>query len=308
MSTRTILVKVLLLAGALGAPVAVQAQNEALPGGNTDFPDQTLVMPFAAANPRSTFFSISNCWTGKLTARWSFYDKSGERVAEVDREILGECGTDVVDVTNVRTRTIDDAGRVTEGPPTSLAGREGFVVVSGDDNPGLLGNFTMANLSTNSAFGVDATGFGTVGTLKQGGVLLGTTFNPSTLQDNLLVILGLNSPAITSLTNGAAPPSQTVFNVTITLLDNSLPGGTLAEVTVPVNGSALFASLESLFPGVALNSSLSLFITASEGPGYGGTSLDPDSDNGIGIIGYYGQAVGPFGAGQSLRSGAFFAE
>lgn len=307
MSTRTMLVKVLPLIGLLMAPIRADAQNESLAGGNTDFPDQTLVMPFAAADPRSTFFSISNCWTGKLTARWTFYDKSGERVAEVDRDILGECGTDVVDVTNVRSRTIDDGGQVSEGPPTSLAGREGFVVVSGDDNPGLLGNFTMANLSTNSAFGVDATGFGTVGTLKQGGVLLGTTFNPSTLQDNLLVILGLNSPTITSLTNGAAPPNQPVFNVTITLIDNSAQG-TLAEVTVPVTGSALFASLQSLFPSVTLNSSLSLFISASEGPGYNGTSLDPDNDNGIGIIGYYGQAVGPFGAGQSLRAGAFFAE
>ena len=63
-----------------------------------------------------------------------------------------------------------------------------------------------------------------------------------------------------------------------------------------------------LFPGVALNSSLSLYVTASEGPGYSGTKLDPDGDNGIGIIGYYGQAVGPFGAGQSLRAGAFFAD
>jgi hypothetical protein len=223
------------------------------------------------------------------------------------RDILGECGTDVVDVTNVRSRTINAQGEIVEGTPQSLAGRDGFVVVSGDENPGLLGNFTMANLSTNSAFGVDATGFGTVGSLKQGGVLLGTTFNPSTLQDNLLVILGLNSPTITSLTNGAAPPSQTVFNVTITLVDNSVQG-TLAEVTVPVVGSALFSSLQELFPGVGLNSSLSLFVTASEGPGYTGSSLDPDGDNGIGIIGYYGQAVGPFGAGQSLRAGAFFAD
>jgi hypothetical protein len=298
------LVKVLLLGGLL-LPASAMAQNGELSGGNTDFPDQTLVMPFAAANSRSTFFSISNCWPGKLTALWTFYDKSGERVAEVPRDILGECGTDVVDVTNVRSRTISDSGQIEEGPSQSLAGRDGFVVVSGDDNPALIGNFTMANLSTNSAFGVDATGFGTVGTLRQGGVVLGTTFNPSTLQDNLLVVIGLNSPAITSLTNGAPPPNQTVFNVTITLIDNSAQG-TLAEVTVPVTGTALFGSLQELFPGVALNSSLSLFISASEGPGYAGTGLDPDGDNGIGIIGYYGQAVGPFGAGQSLRAGAFF--
>lgn len=307
MSTRTMLVKVLLLAVSLIAASRADAQNDVLAGGNTDFPDQTLVMPFAAAGTRSTFFSISNCWVGKLTARWTFFDKSGEQVAEVLRDILGECGTDVVDVTNVRSRTINDQGQVTEGTPQSLAGRDGFVVVSGDDNPGLLGNFTMANLTTNSAFGVDATGFGTVGTLRQGGVLLGTTFNPSTLQDNLLVILGLNSPAITSLTNGNPPGAQPVFNVTVTLIDNSTQG-TLAEVTVPVNGSALFATLQELFPGTALNSSLSLFISASEGSGYSGSSLDPDGDDGIGIIGYYGQAVGPFGAGQTLRSGAFFAE
>ena len=48
------------------------------------------------------------------------------------------------------------------------------------------------------------------------------------------------------------------------------------------------------------------YIQANEGPGYTGTSLDPDSDTGVGIIGYYGQAVGPFGAGQNLRAGVFF--
>ena len=303
MTTRTT-VKVALLAGLLSLPIAARAQTTQLEGANSDFPDQTLVMPFAASGSRSTFFSISNCWPGDLTARWTFYDKSGEQIAQVDRFILSNCGTDVVDITSVRNRTFSD-GQFSEGPAQSLAGHDGFVVVSGDTNPALIGNFTIANLDTNSAFGVGAAGFGTVGALKQGGVLLGTSFNPSTLQDNLLIVLGINSPTITSLTNGAPPPDQAVFNVKITLIDNSATG-TLAETTVPVTGTALFASLQSLFPGVSLNSSLTLYIQATEGPGYTGTSLDPDSDTGVGIIGYYGQAVGPFGAGQNLRAGAFF--
>jgi hypothetical protein len=299
------MVKVVLLGSVLSLARSAPAAAQSLQGGNTDFPDQTLVMPFAAIGARSTFFSISNCWPGDpITATWTFYDASGLQIAQVNRAILGACGTDIVNIQSVADRTYDGS-TFTEGPAQSLVGHDGFVVVSGDSNPRFIGNFTMANLTTNSAFGVDATGFGSVGALAQGGVLLGTSFSPSSLQDNLLVILALNSPAITSLTNGGAPPDQPLFVVDIQLIDN---GATvpLAETKVPVTGTALFASLETLFPGVALNSSLSLFISATEGAGFSGTALDPDSDNGIGIIGYYGQAVGPFGAGQTLRAGAFF--
>jgi hypothetical protein len=290
----------LLLPAAAGAGVS-------LDGGNTDFPDETLVMPFAAAGQRTTFLSLSNVGNGVITTRWVFYDESGQRLDQVERAVYGEGGTDLVDVTAIRDRTIDGSGQYVEGPPRSLAGREGFAVVFGvEGEPRLIGNFTIANLTTNSAFGVNATGLGIVGSLRQGGFLLGTTFNPATLQDNLLVILALNTPQDTSLTNGEAPPTQPVFNVEVFLQGNDPNNATIAETTVAVTGSALFTTLQELFPGTALNSSASIFVRATEGPGYGGSGLDPDDDNGIGIIGYYGQALGPFGAGQTLRAGAFF--
>src|SRR5882724_1607265 len=103
MTTRT-MVKMVLLSGLLTLPVSARAQST-LDGANSDFPDQTLVMPFAASGSRSTFFSISNCSGGTLTARWTFFDKSGEQIAQVYRDILNNCGTDVVDITSVRNRT-----------------------------------------------------------------------------------------------------------------------------------------------------------------------------------------------------------
>ncbi len=300
------LVNMVLLGMLLACPASAQ-QGPTLDGGNTDFPDDTLVMPFAAAGPRTTFLSISNVGSGIITAHWEFFDASGEKVDEVQRDIFGEGGTDLVDVTAIRDRIIDDSGRFQEGPARSLAGRNGFVVVTGIiGEPRLIGNFTMANLTTSSAFGVDATGLGIVGALRQGGFLLGTTFNPTTLQDNLLVLLAINWPQVTSLTNGAPPPGQPVFEVEIFLQGNDPDSATIAETVVPVTGSALFITLEELFPGANLDGSASIFVRAVEGAGYRGSGFDPDGDDGVGIIGYYGQALGPFGAGQALRAGAFF--
>jgi len=259
-------------------------------------------MPFAATDSRSTFFSISNVESGRVILRWTFFDETGEQVDEVRREIFGEGGTDIVDITSIRDRTIDESNRFVEGPARSLAGRRGFVIVRGDGLLRLLGNFTIANLATNSAFGVSAAGLGVVGSLLQGGSLIGTTFNPSTLQDNLLIFIGLNWPELTSLTNGAVPPAQPVFTLRVLLLGNDPVNAVVAETTREVRGSALFVSLRDLFPTQDLNGSASILAVATEGAGFSGSSLDPDGDTGVGIVGYYGQAVGQFGAGQNLRA------
>jgi hypothetical protein len=302
MSMRRIWVKALLLIGTLSIAAPARA-GTTLAGPNTDFPDVDLVMPFAAAGARSTFFSITNIGEGIIRARWTFFDESGEIVDVVDRDLFGEGGTDIVDITSIRDRTIDANGQFIEGPARSLAGRRGFVIVYGDGQPRLLGNFTMANLETNSAFGVNASGFGAIGSLAQDQAIVGTTFNPLTLQDNLLTIIALNWPDLTSLTNGGPPPAQPVFTVRVILLGNDPENAVVAETVREVRGSALFVSLRELFPTEDLNGSASILAIANEGAGYSGSGADPDGDDGVGIIGYYGQAVGPFGAGQTLRSG-----
>jgi len=290
MSTRRILVKVVLFIASLVLASPAQA-GTTLAGANTDFPDNDLVMPFATTDSRSTFFSITNIGEGIIRARWAFFDANGQKVDEVLRDIFGEGGTDIVDITAIADRTIDANLNFVLGPSRSLAGRNGFVIVYGDGtNARLLGNFTIANLSTNSGFGVNASGFGTIGTLAAGQGILGTTFNPATLQDNLLVIIGLNAPPnLNSLTNGSAA-AGTVFRARVILLGNDPNNAVIAETTVPVRGSALFTNLRTLFPSQNLNGSASILVVAE----------------GAGIIGYYGQAVGPFGAAQSLRAGLVF--
>lgn len=266
--------------------------DEAL-GPNSDFPDSNLVMPFAGGDgsPRVGFFTISNLGLSgpnetPVPVTWSFYDENGALLEAVQRHILGEGGTDLVDITSVRSRAADG----TEGPPSDLSGRNGFVVVSKDDGqPDLIGNWTSANISSNAGFGGNAGGLGFVGLLPTNGFVFGTTFAPTTLEDSVLMILGVDDfgPVPTSLTDGAAA-GGTVFEVEISLHSNTAPGGEVGRVIVPVQGTALFTTLQEIFPGFDLSSSMTMVASAVT--------------DGVSIMGFYGQAVGQFGAGQSLRA------
>jgi hypothetical protein len=294
-------------AGTVGNGQAWAATTQSLLGPNTDFPDADLVMPYDALAPRTTFFALSNVLGGPVDAQWVFYDQSGVKLAQVTRTALGEGGTDIVDITSVSDRTLSNSGTLVEGTAQSLAGTRGFVVVAGDGTQRLIGSFTIANVSTNAAYGTSANGMDAIGTLAPGLGLLGTTFNPNTLQDGLLIIVALNpgissDAPVTSLTNGAAPTSQDpLMNLAISLHSNQ-GDGVLAEGTFPVAGSALFTSLQDLFPSVDLNTSATIVAFGAEGSAYSGSPFDPDTDSDIPLIGFYGQAVGPFGTGQNLRT------
>jgi hypothetical protein len=237
-------------------------------------------MPFAATGSRTTFLALSNVGpSGKdvtpIVATWSFYDVSGELVVSVERDILGEGGTDIVDVTAVQPNPPDGSA------PVNLSGRNGFAVVSGDGEPRFVGNFTIANTATNSAFGNAAVGLGVIGLLAPNTALFGTTFNPATLGDNLLIILAIDDL-------GAVPTALTGgFDLEV-FLNGNAGDGLIAETSVPIGGSGLFTSLQDLFPGTAFNSS---------------ATISTFSDNeGVTLIGFYGQTLGAFGAGQNLRA------
>jgi hypothetical protein len=226
-------------------------------------------------------------------------------LAEVERFIFRDGGTDIVDLTLVSDRFVEDDGTLVEGPAESLAGRQGFVTVLGNEQPSLIGNFTVANLNTLSAFGATATGLGVIGGLLQGAPLFGTTFAPETLEDDFLMIVALNEPFITSLTDGEPPPvGEPLLEVFLQLFGNE-GDGFIAETVIGVNGSALFTSLVDLFPIVTLDTSATMVIFGDEGPGYSGSTFDPDDDDFLAILGYYGEAVGPFGTAQNLRTESF---
>ncbi len=256
-------------------------------GPNTDFPDSNQVMPFVQTGVRQTYMQLSNVGTGPTQATWAFYDESGEELVSVERFVLGEGGTDIVDPANVRS--LDAAGG--QGPATNLSGHQGFVVVSaGDGEPRLIANFTIANVASNMAFGANGIGLGVVGLLAPNAVNLGSTFNPATLDDDMLIVIGVNDLAAvpTSLTGGVAPvPGQVVFGVDLTLHSNQ-GDGILASQHHDVSGSALMGRLSNLFPGATLN--LPATIAAL-----------PTTD-GVTTIGWYGEGLGPYGAGQSLRT------
>ena len=262
-------------------------------GPNSDFPDSNLVMPWTAQGSRITFLSISNLGESAegdapVPLKWAFYAASGELILDVERYTLGEGGTDIVDVTAVGARGPD--GRL--GPTTNLGGQFGFVVVSQPEGlPDLIGNWTIADTEANSGFGGNASGLGYIGLLDFNAYLFGTSFAPSSLGDNLLIIVGVDDlgPVPTSLTGGAAPsPGETVFALTVSLHSSDAPDGILASVDIPVEGSAFASSIEQLFPGFDLDSSVTIAVTPITA--------------GVSILGYYGQALAQFGAGQTLRT------
>lgn len=276
--------------------LALSAQADALEGGpNLTAPDSSVVMPLVAKANFTTFFIISNVGPSDGSSAdpepveilWDFFDASGELVASVSRYVPGEGGTDIVDPSAVRSKDEDGA----LGPPTSLLGRNGFVVVSAwDDEPRLIGNFTVANTETSAAWGATGVGLGSNGRLNPGDTALGTTFKIDSLDDNLLVVLGIDDFGYvpTSMTDGDLPAEdEEILGLRIALNTNATFNPSADEVTEILSASAFFASLESLFPRT--------------NPGLSGTISVAPTDPSTTLVAFYGQALGPFGAGQTFR-------
>jgi len=280
-----------------------QAVAQTIVGPNTDFPDANVLMPFDATGPRVSYLALS--WTGDndISAQWFFYEENGRLLAQVSRAVLSAGGTDIVDVTRVTNRVYQNNQLVETGSPQSFAGKRGFVVVSGNDQPWIAGSWTIANTQTNAAFGGSAAGFGVVGGLAPGPTLVGNTFNPATLQDSQLILIALNPAegnSVTSLTDGNPAPGGVLMKATVELRGNA-GDGLLARRTLDLTTTALFSPIAAVFPGSSLNSSATIVAYADEGAAY--APWDPDGDNTtLPIVGFYGQTLGAFGTGQNLRT------
>jgi hypothetical protein len=266
-------------------------------GPNQSEPDSSLVMPLVAQTGYTTFFAISNVGASDgepggtfpepVEILWEFYDESGELVAEATRYVLGEGGTDIVSPDAVRSK--DASGNL--GPSTSLVGRNGFVVVSAfDDEPRLIGNFTVANISTSAAWGAAAAGLGTNGLLVPGDAAIGTTFAIDSLEDDILIVLGIDDFGFvpTSLTWGyPAEPGEVLMPLLFSMHTNKGFDPAKDEASREVEGSAFFTRLRDILPSTERSIS-------------GTISVAPTDDE-VAILGFYGQALGQFGAGQTLR-------
>ena len=274
--------------------IAVAQANAYIEGPNSTFPDSSVVMPLVAEENYTTYFLISNVGPSDGTQGnpqpveiiWTFFDASGEEIAEVSRYVLGEGGTDVVDPGSVRSKDADG----TLGPPTSLLGRNGFVVVNADDDrPRLIGNFTVANIATSSAWGAAGIGLGVNGELELGESAVGTTFKIDDLEDNLLIVLGIDDfYTPTSLTLGDAPEEgEEVLGLEISILSNASFDPSTDQVVKSLSASAYFSTLEELFPRTNPRVSATIEVKPTE-----------DFTT---LVAFYGQAVGPFGAGQVFR-------
>jgi hypothetical protein len=291
-SVRTRLISLFL---AFSLFLALAPANAAGFGPNLTQPDSNLVMPMVAKDNYTTFFIISNLGPSEgsptdpepVEIQWDFYDASGELLESVSRYVLGEGGTDIVDPSSVRSKAEDG----TLGPPISLLGRNGFVVVSDwDDEPRLIGNFTVANTQTSAAWGAAAVGLGVHGKLQSGDEAVGTTFKIDDLEDNLLVVIGINDEGFgpESLTDGFAPEEdEEILKLEIRLQNNQIFNPSADQVVKNLAASAFFSTLEELFPRA--------------NPELSGTLAIRPTDRSTKLLAFYGQAVGPFGAGQTFR-------
>ncbi len=274
---------------------AFATANAAGNGPNLTEPDAYLVMPMVAEGNYTTFFMISNVGASDgspedpepVEIQWDFYDASGELLESVSRYVLGEGGTDIVDPSSIRSK--DEDG--TLGPPISLLGRNGFVVVGDwEDEPRLIGNFTVANTQTSAAWGAAAVGLGVHGRLNSGDEAVGTTFKIDDLEDNLLVVIGINDEGFLpeSLTDGFAPEEdEEILKLEIRLQNNQIFNPSADQAIRNLAASAFFSTLEELFPRA--------------NPGLSGTIAIRPTDRSTKLLAFYGQAVGPYGAGQTFR-------
>ena len=307
------------LVSLLGAQVADALVNDV----NTSYtqPSNTLVMPFDVTEGKQSYAIVSNTAGTSpaggieilaVSTHWTFWSDSCDYLGDA-WACLTLNDTVVVDPRAVASV---DANNATTGDPLDLSGNRGMVVVTAyvtdqtcaggavsdytmaDD--AIVGTYTMADISSNAAFGGDAVGLGLNGEgepqLPQGLVdqLDVQTFNPTTLGASSVVFLSVTEMAGEGATATEIGPNSATLNSALTFYDEEEIGNTLPDAGVKC---ATFASMipgGGLIPSAgAVNSSGFLRVKYSDGTIGGGT--------GNFVYGLHGQAVGQFGGSSSFK-------
>lgn len=318
-------------------------------------PARTLVMPFDESTNKRSFQIVTRSGgddggSGVIATHWSYWSKDCRHLADVFI-CLTRKDTVVVDPSALQSeiQSPNPPQNNKVGPIINLTGEKGMVTVTafeastGDSGLGcgvvavdstiadaIVGAWTIANSTTNTAFGNDAIGLdaagGNGGELPSAATFLGDdttrvpfyleTFNPGDLTDSEVILLTVESSETSGngrfQGNEVGPISQNgspKVCCDISYIDNleivtSLPDFCFDCVGfAPIADNVAEEGEVSLIPPittVTTSGTLEVSNCSSLSPpevGVSGlSSIGTDSDGLQFLFGFHGMAVGPFGA------------
>jgi len=269
-----------------------------------------LVMPFDLTTGHKTYFQVANP-NGRssdslpqILTHWTAWSENCDHLADTNI-CLTLNDSIVVDPTDIHSV---DAHNNELGPKIDLTGHRGYFVVTafatdqGCTVPSTLvdcaitGVFTIANTDSGSSFGSAAFGFHSDGNqTKVPSLITATdvdllTFDPKTLDDSEVVLIPVQEGAGRLPGELGPPPSAASGGTAVTasadFFDNLETGTSLPDVDIPC---ALFSSMKGgIIPDFAQPNS-SGYIRLSK-------FLVPPSSSALFLVGFHGEAVGPYGA------------
>jgi len=321
-----------ILGSALAAGlVALSGAREAwafVPDGASVQPATELVMPFDATAGKASFLIVSNPYASspgggaKITTHWTFWGETCDELANLSM-CLTERDTIVVDPTNM---TALDENNEATGPTVDLTGKRGVVTVvayetdegcnaydrTGEvlSRAGIVGTFTLADVSAGYSFGNDADGLNTdasgasvalpAGPAPGSGRYVLQTLSPKSVDASLAVFAWMGIAA-----NRTAVPIDENATFYDTYYDNLEIATSLPDVSIDcVAFRSLTGGESPLIPDYVTPEGLllpSYVVPASSGF----LSLAPTPATGrLGdryLFSFIGQAVGGFGASSHAK-------
>jgi hypothetical protein len=305
---------------AVATPVAAQT----IPRPSQEHPSAVLVMPFDATDDHTTFMIVSRIGPGLpdgagLRTHWVFWSADCRHLADLSIT-LTEKDTVVIDANHIQSQTQFPGvpENVPLGPVVDLKGERGVVIVTAvtpvTASPRqLVGAWTIADQSAFVSFGADAIGFAD-GVLpdptpiNEGGLVI-PTFNPTSLDTSSVIVIGLEEAGGTL--QPIRRPSAGLHGTHVCC--NSAISDTLENiVSVPdvCFKCALFAPIaptrvESpdapLVPVVSSVGAGALHLSACRTASDDGTPAPLGTDERQFLVGFHGQAVGPYGFAASAK-------
>lgn len=276
-------------------------------------PGNALVAPFDVRDGKATFLLASNIGVqhNKLTTHWAFWSETCTHLTDVSI-CLTKDDTAIVDPTSISALNADNEPI---GPTIDLSGNAGFVTVTAyqtDDDctdagrngevlvdDALVGNFTIADLETNAAFGgaaltlgLDPTGSYT--NLPDQKVLSAdlNTYAPGSLQQATAYVYTLEEfTGVLSGYAGEIGPVQGTLKWTASYYDNEEQRTSLPELEIGcaavIDVKSYLDLLEGATSGILRLENVRLTRPDGSVGQLGGTT---------GAYGILGETVGPFGA------------
>lgn len=290
-------------------------------------PAMTLVMPFDATENRTTFFIVSRIGAplaggAGLRTHWVFWSADCRHLADLSIT-LTEKDTVVIDANRIQSETQlpGKSENVPLGPVVDLKGDRGVAIVTAQvpvtvSPTQLVGAWTIADQTAGVAFGADAVGFadGTLPdatALQEEGMII-PTFNPTSLDVSEVIVIGLEESG-GSLTPIRRPsPGLNGNHVCCnTAISDTLEN--VASVPDICFKCALFAPIaptttptadHPIAPLVSAVGAGALHISSCRTAGDDGKPAPLATSDPQFLVGFHGQAVGPFGFAASAKYAA----